>query len=274
MLAPKCPTFNGRPTFANLMYLKKSQYKKLCLYAIPHDQSDPANIIPDREEILTLEEESRSKLNKDLVKPFDYTKLNSTVCFGNDQFALILGYRDLVQGNITINKVYYLEGLNHNLFSVGKFRDADLEVAFRKSMCFVRDLQGNDLLPGIHAFWWDTPLSQRDIVSTTREQGLSFPKRLKRHQSYDNPDPAPELQNVSPSADTIVPSQQELDLLFGPLYDEFFNDAKGLLRKRVLITKKSFAQLLAWKAVVMILSHFAATQVFSNLSDGRENGIS
>ncbi|GJR04992.1 hypothetical protein Tco_0527976 [Tanacetum coccineum] len=66
MLAPKCPTFNRRPSFANPMYLKKAQYEKPCLYAIPHDQSDPANrLIPDREEILTLEEESRSKLNKD-----------------------------------------------------------------------------------------------------------------------------------------------------------------------------------------------------------------
>ncbi|GJT22706.1 retrovirus-related pol polyprotein from transposon TNT 1-94 [Tanacetum coccineum] len=78
MLAPKCPTFNGRPTFANPMYLKKVQYEIPCLYAIPHDQYDPANrLVPDREETLTLEEESRSKLNKDLVKPFDYTKLNS-----------------------------------------------------------------------------------------------------------------------------------------------------------------------------------------------------
>ncbi|GJS56038.1 integrase, catalytic region, zinc finger, CCHC-type containing protein [Tanacetum coccineum] len=78
MLAPKCPTFNGRPTFANPMYLKKAQYEKPCLYEIPHDQSDPANrLIPDREEILTLEEESRSKLNKDLVKPYDYTMENS-----------------------------------------------------------------------------------------------------------------------------------------------------------------------------------------------------
>nr|GEX09751.1 retrovirus-related Pol polyprotein from transposon TNT 1-94 [Tanacetum cinerariifolium] len=40
------------------------------------------------------------------------------------------------------------EGLNHNLFSVGQFCDADLEVAFWKSTCFVRDLQGNDLLTG------------------------------------------------------------------------------------------------------------------------------
>ncbi|GJT91933.1 hypothetical protein Tco_1080778 [Tanacetum coccineum] len=78
MLAPKCPTFNGRSTFANPMYLKKAQSKKPCLYEIPYDQYDPANtLIPDREEILTLEKESRSKLNKDLVKPYDYAKQNS-----------------------------------------------------------------------------------------------------------------------------------------------------------------------------------------------------
>ncbi|GJR42776.1 gag-pol polyprotein [Tanacetum coccineum] len=47
----------------------------------------------------------------------------STVRFGNDQFAPILGYGDLVQGNITINRVYYVEGLNHNLFPVGQFCD-------------------------------------------------------------------------------------------------------------------------------------------------------
>ncbi|GJR37247.1 retrovirus-related pol polyprotein from transposon TNT 1-94 [Tanacetum coccineum] len=75
-------------------------------------------------------------------------KYVGTVRFGNDQFAPILGYGDLVQGNISINRVYYVKGLNHNLFSVGQFCDADLEVAFRKSTCFVRDLQGNDLLTG------------------------------------------------------------------------------------------------------------------------------
>ncbi|GJV08601.1 hypothetical protein Tco_1346257 [Tanacetum coccineum] len=71
-------------------------------------------------------------------------KFLGTVRFGNDQFAPILGYGDLNQGNVTIKRVYYVEGLNHNLFSVGQFCDADLEVAFRKSTCFVRDLQGND----------------------------------------------------------------------------------------------------------------------------------
>nr|GEV69895.1 copia protein [Tanacetum cinerariifolium] len=75
-------------------------------------------------------------------------KFLGTVRFSNDQFAPILGYGDLVQGNVTINRVYYVKDLNHNLFSVGQFYDTDLEVAFRKSTCFVRDLQGNDLLVG------------------------------------------------------------------------------------------------------------------------------
>nr|GEY05635.1 retrovirus-related Pol polyprotein from transposon TNT 1-94 [Tanacetum cinerariifolium] len=60
-------------------------------------------------------------------------KFLGTVNFGNDQIAPILGYGDLVQGAVTIKRVYYVEGMNHNLFSVGQFCDADLEVAFRKS---------------------------------------------------------------------------------------------------------------------------------------------
>ncbi|GJU18862.1 retrovirus-related pol polyprotein from transposon TNT 1-94 [Tanacetum coccineum] len=73
-------------------------------------------------------------------------KFLGTVKFGNDQIAPIRGYEDLVQGTITIKRVYYVEGLNHNLFSVGQFCDADLEVAFQKSTCYIRDLKGNDLL--------------------------------------------------------------------------------------------------------------------------------
>ncbi|GJR94782.1 retrovirus-related pol polyprotein from transposon TNT 1-94 [Tanacetum coccineum] len=54
-------------------------------------------------------------------------KFLGTVHFGNDQFAPILGYGDLNQGNVMIKRFYYVEGLNHNLFSVSQFCDADLE---------------------------------------------------------------------------------------------------------------------------------------------------
>ncbi|GJW54426.1 retrovirus-related pol polyprotein from transposon TNT 1-94 [Tanacetum coccineum] len=60
----------------------------------------------------------------------------------------IIGYGDLQMGNILILRVYYVEGLGHNLFSVGQFCDSDLEVAFRKHTCFVRNLEGVDLLSG------------------------------------------------------------------------------------------------------------------------------
>ncbi|GKE65317.1 retrovirus-related pol polyprotein from transposon TNT 1-94, partial [Tanacetum coccineum] len=63
-----------------------------------------------------------------------------------------------------------------------------------------------------------------------------IPQRQKA-LDYGNPEPAPELQNVSPSADTTIPSQQELDLLFGPLYDEFFNDGVVLLALTVSIVE-------------------------------------
>ncbi|GJU78654.1 retrovirus-related pol polyprotein from transposon TNT 1-94 [Tanacetum coccineum] len=321
-------------------------------------------------------------------------KYLGTVHFGNDQFALILGYGDLVQGNIMINRVYYVEGLNHNLFSVGQFCDADLEVAFWKSTCFVRDLQGNDLLTGnrgsdlytislqettsstpiclmakaspTQAWLWHRRLShlnfdyinllskkdvviglpklkyvkdqlcsscevskakrssfktkvvpsskgrlnllhmdlcgpmrvasingkkyilvivddfsrytwtlflrskdetpevlkdfltmiQRNLQSPTK---FSVPKLTEAlslktiHSSclvpqrqkvldYDNSGPDPQLQNVSPSADTTVPSQQELDLLFGPLYDEFFNAGTSRVNKSSSPTNNSAQQ--------------------------------
>nr|GEZ16092.1 retrovirus-related Pol polyprotein from transposon TNT 1-94 [Tanacetum cinerariifolium] len=73
-------------------------------------------------------------------------KFLGTVKFGIDQIAPIFSYGDLVQGTVTIKRVYYVEGLNHNLFSIGQFCDADLEVAFRKSTCYILDLKGNDLL--------------------------------------------------------------------------------------------------------------------------------
>nr|GEW62448.1 hypothetical protein [Tanacetum cinerariifolium] len=75
-------------------------------------------------------------------------KFLGTVKFRNDQIAPILGYGDLVQGAVMIKRVYYVEGLNYNLFSIDQFCDADLEVDFRKSTCYIRDLKGNDLLTG------------------------------------------------------------------------------------------------------------------------------
>nr|GFC57774.1 hypothetical protein [Tanacetum cinerariifolium] len=59
-----------------------------------------------------------------------------------------MGYGDYQIGNVTISRVYFVEGLRHNLFSVGQFCDSDLEVAFRQHTCFIRNLEGVDQLSG------------------------------------------------------------------------------------------------------------------------------
>nr|GEX88547.1 retrovirus-related Pol polyprotein from transposon TNT 1-94 [Tanacetum cinerariifolium] len=75
-------------------------------------------------------------------------KFLGTVRFENDYIAAILGFGDLQWGNILITRVYFVERLGHNLFLVGQFCDLDLEVAFRRNTCFVRNLEGVDLLKG------------------------------------------------------------------------------------------------------------------------------
>ncbi|GJY12480.1 hypothetical protein Tco_0381789 [Tanacetum coccineum] len=75
-------------------------------------------------------------------------KFLGIVRFRNDHVAAILGFSDLQWGNILITRVYFIEGLGHNLFLVGQFCDSDLEVAFRRNTYFVRNLEGVDLLKG------------------------------------------------------------------------------------------------------------------------------
>ncbi|GKF42545.1 hypothetical protein Tco_0125887 [Tanacetum coccineum] len=82
---------------------------------------------------------NRSKL-KNFVEKFI-----GSVKFGNDHFGAIIDYGDYVIGDSVISRVYYMEGLGHNLFSIGQFCDSDLEVAFRKHTCFVRDIKGTNL---------------------------------------------------------------------------------------------------------------------------------
>ena len=100
-----------------------------------------------------------------LLRNFE-SKFIGTVRFGNDHFTAIMGYGDYVSGNIEISRVYYVEGLGHNLFSVGQFCDGDLEVAFREKTCFVRDLQGNDLMSGTRSNSLNT-ISMSDMIASS-----------------------------------------------------------------------------------------------------------
>nr|GEW44611.1 retrovirus-related Pol polyprotein from transposon TNT 1-94 [Tanacetum cinerariifolium] len=185
--------------------------------------------------------------------------------FGNDQFAPIIRNGDLVQGNVTIKRVYCVKGLNHNLFFVGQLCDADLEVAFWKSACYVRDLKRNDLLTGsrgtnlysitLQETTSPNPVSLMDKASSSQaskdetsdvlidflkliQRGLHAQVRTARtDRDGVNLDKMKEKgdacifvrldsqsqANVPLADETVTTSLNELDMLFSPMFDEYFN---------------------------------------------------
>nr|GEW06230.1 uncharacterized mitochondrial protein AtMg00810-like [Tanacetum cinerariifolium] len=93
-------------------------------------------------------------------------KFLGIVKFGNDHVEKIMGHGDYQIGNVTISRVYYMEGLGHNLFSVRQLCDSNLEVAFHQHTCYIRNLKGVDLLTGSRGNNLYT-LSLRDMMASS-----------------------------------------------------------------------------------------------------------
>nr|GEW05822.1 hypothetical protein [Tanacetum cinerariifolium] len=116
---------------------------------------------------------SISANNKELIKSWgsihmtgDRSQLLGTVKFKNDHVANIMGYGDYQIRNVTILRVYYVEGLGPNLLSVGKFCDSNIEVAFCQHTYYIRNLEGVDLLTGSRGNNLYT-LSLRDMMASS-----------------------------------------------------------------------------------------------------------
>nr|GEY56590.1 retrovirus-related Pol polyprotein from transposon TNT 1-94 [Tanacetum cinerariifolium] len=75
-----------------------------------------------------------------------------------------------------INK--FLEGLRHDLFSVGQFCDSDLKVAFRQHTCFICNLEGVNLLTRSRGNNLYT-LSLRDMMASSPIYLLSKASKTK-----------------------------------------------------------------------------------------------
>nr|GEW88815.1 retrovirus-related Pol polyprotein from transposon TNT 1-94 [Tanacetum cinerariifolium] len=149
-----------------------------------------------------------------------------TVRFGNDHFGAIMGYGDYVIGDSVISWVYYVERLRHNLFSVGKFYDSDLVVAFRKHSCFVRDTEGVDLIKAkilenckqlsILGFLLDMLPAGRTMgpvhISSGPEPSMITPGQFNLRLA---------LSQV-PATTYVPPTNKELEILFQLIFDEYF----------------------------------------------------
>ncbi|GJS89492.1 retrovirus-related pol polyprotein from transposon TNT 1-94 [Tanacetum coccineum] len=118
-----------------------------------NDLSNPvtSNSVPTTQESKVVKSDNLEQVVGNLKLLINFLwKFLGTARFGNDHIAAILDYGDLQWGNILITRVYFVEGLGHNLFSVGQFCDSDLEVAFRRNTSFIKNLEGVDLLKGNH----------------------------------------------------------------------------------------------------------------------------
>nr|GEV62391.1 retrovirus-related Pol polyprotein from transposon TNT 1-94 [Tanacetum cinerariifolium] len=144
-------------------------------------------------------------------------------------------------------RVYYVEGLNHNLFSIGQFCAADLEVAFRKSTCYIRDLKGNDLLTGYSTQSRAYRVFNKRTRVIMESIHVNFDELPHMASDHVRSDPAPECQkmalehvSLSPAiqrqanvhqADRIVTTSNELDFLFSLMFDELLNGSSKAVSK-------------------------------------------
>ncbi|GJT32758.1 retrovirus-related pol polyprotein from transposon TNT 1-94 [Tanacetum coccineum] len=155
----------------------------------------------------------------DPARPLDFR-------FKNDHFAAIIGHGDYVQGNLTICHVYYIEGLGHNLFSVGQFCDGDLE-ADSSPICLISKETSTK------SWLWHQRLSHlnfgtiNQLTSKDLVDGLLKFKYEKDHLcSTCEQEKRPGLNclNFQGSLEELneIPSHQDLNNLFGPLYEEYY----------------------------------------------------
>nr|GEW62181.1 copia protein [Tanacetum cinerariifolium] len=126
-----------------------------------------------------------------------------TVKFRNDHVAKIMGYDDYKIGNVTISRVYFMEGLGHNLFFVGQFSDSDLEVAFCQYTCFILNLDDFD-----------------ELTAMAYEQSSSGPVLYEMTPATISSEL---VRKSSSSATYVPPMRNDWDLLFQPMFDELLN---------------------------------------------------
>nr|GFB44837.1 retrovirus-related Pol polyprotein from transposon TNT 1-94 [Tanacetum cinerariifolium] len=117
--------------------------------------------------------------------------------------------------NKTLNAFFKEEGIEHQTSTAQTPKQNGISKGYR-----VYNKRTRLIVESIHIRFDEI----KEVFETSVDNDTSglVPQRQKA-SDYDNSDLVSQLQNVSSLADAHVPSQQELDLLFGPLYDEYFN---------------------------------------------------
>nr|GEV45764.1 hypothetical protein [Tanacetum cinerariifolium] len=224
-------------------------------------------------------------------------KFLGTVRFGNNDFAVIASYGDVVIRSMTIKKVYYVEGLGHNLFSVGQFYDKGLEVTFRKSTCFVRNEKGLDLLIGdrsegffFQSWLWHQRLSHlnfatiNNLVKNNLVQGL--PKMNFEKDHLCSACEQGKIHRKHHKSKTDCASNKPLYLLYMDLYGSmrveneaseviisFIKKTQVNLQLQVQRVQTDNGTQFKNKTLAKFVDEFGITQQFSVARTPQQNGV-
>ncbi|GJY06737.1 retrovirus-related pol polyprotein from transposon TNT 1-94 [Tanacetum coccineum] len=219
---------------------------------IAHQTSTPRT--PEQNSVVerqnrTLIEAARTMLSASKLPLFFWTEAIATACYTKNRLIIIpthekTAYRIINDKKSLIKHLHifgctcYLTRDGENLDKMKEKGDPCILVGYSTQSKGYRvyNKRIRLIVESIHLRFDE--IKEMLETSVANDTSGLVPQRQKA-SNYDNPDPAPELQNVSPLADITVQSQQELDLLFGPLYDEFFNDGTSRVNKSFSPTDNS-----------------------------------
>ncbi|GJW93467.1 hypothetical protein Tco_0173139 [Tanacetum coccineum] len=169
-------------------------------------------------------------------------KFLGTVRFGNGHIAAILDYGDYQWGNILITRVYLVEGLRHNLFSIVQFFDSDLEAEAIANACYTQnhsiihrcfDKTPYELINGrkpdisfLHVFGaLCYPKNDHEDIGKLGAKAMAFEQRSSnfglQSTTYGQINSGLDLTYAPSTITTQKPTKHELDLLFKAMYDDY-----------------------------------------------------
>nr|GEZ00837.1 retrovirus-related Pol polyprotein from transposon TNT 1-94 [Tanacetum cinerariifolium]GEZ01016.1 retrovirus-related Pol polyprotein from transposon TNT 1-94 [Tanacetum cinerariifolium] len=153
---PRCNTKNDRvPSTFKSSQSKNKEVIQLCLWCVDSGCS------------------KHMTGNLKLLMNFVW-KFMGTVRFENDHVAVILGFSDLQWGNILITRVYFVEGLGHNLFSLSHL-----------NFDTINNLARNDLVSALPKFKYNKEHLCPSCEQEKRKRAYHLPKPVPNSRSKD-----------------------------------------------------------------------------------------
>nr|GEU66247.1 hypothetical protein [Tanacetum cinerariifolium] len=188
----------------------------------------------------TLVEAARMMLSASKLPLFFWADAIATACYTQNRsiiipthdktaYHIINDRKPLIKHLYIFGCIFYLTRDGENLDKMKEKRDLCILVGYstQSKGYHVYNKRTRLIVKSIHIRFDE--IKEMSKTSVANDTSSLIPQQKKALDS-DNSVPVPQLQNVSSSADAHVPSQQELDLLFGPLYDEFLTAEKEHLQ--------------------------------------------